>query len=114
MLGHLVGGHLSSLSGQDAVRILTEIIQNLHVVAATGGGVLYALAASPQLSDDIAALGSEAEDMEDDGTAELDHRRSPPLIESLLAPVERQGYPVPTMWPSMPFEQPAELATTCP
>ena len=79
----------------EAACLLFEIRENLHVVEASSDGVLFAVIANAQLADRMAVCGACADDDEDDGTAEFDHRLSP-FVEALFEPAPCQGHPVPS------------------
>ena len=79
----------------EAVRLVFEVVSRLHAVTANHNGVLFALAASPQLADSLAAFGASFEDDEDDGSAEALSGLTPEALAALLAPAPLQGHAVP-------------------
>lgn len=99
---------------REALRLISLIIPDLHADPVEGGRIRLTVEVSGEVADDLSAFGAFGEDDEDDGTAELDARRSPPTLEALealLTFIPREGHPVPA-WspPGQAMPEPATAA----
>ena len=92
MVADIVSATLSPGVANEAVRLLSRIIEHMHIVADNGQAVLVAFAASTELHDDLCVWNASAELDEDDGTAEEDFRAHPRTLEH-----EIDEPPVPTV-----------------
>ena len=81
MVADIVNATLSTGVASEAVRLLSRIIEQMHIVADNGQAVLVAFAASNELHDALCVFAAEAELDEDDGTAEEDFRSHSRTLE---------------------------------
>lgn len=87
MVADIVTAGLSTSLAIEAVRLLSRIAENMHIVADNGTDVLCAFVANAELHDALCVWGASAELDEDDGTAEDDFRANPKSEEPEAAEV---------------------------
>ena len=109
MIGELIAAGITPRVAIEAVRLLSRVVDGIDVVAHDGREYLLAFRAGPELHDALCAWNADAEDGEDDGTREEDHRaydRSTDPVRS--NPVE----PDPAFSPPVPSQGPADEVLT--
>lgn len=80
MVAVIAGATLSESVANEAARLLSLIIESMHIVEDDGHTVTYAFAATSEVHDTLCVWASDAEHDEDDGTAEEDFRTHPQIV----------------------------------